>query len=79
MRMLTSCVDKLYYTPLFNVVYSVDHRISVDQRICWCESTPPKLPDVYSDDELLSDFDNINLAVEGNNRVVFYLKLFIIQ
>jgi len=46
MRMLTSCVDKLYYTPLFNVVYSVDHRISVDQRICWCESTPPKLPDV---------------------------------
>ena len=45
MRMLTSCVDKLYYTPLFNGVYSVDHRISVDQRICWYESTPPKLPD----------------------------------
>jgi hypothetical protein len=37
------------------------------------------LQGLYSDDEFLSDSDNVNLT-EGNNNIIFkYLKLFIIK
>ena len=43
--MLMACVDKLQYMVLYNAMYHVEQLISVDQRIYWYESTPPKLPD----------------------------------
>ena len=39
-------------------MYHVDQQFGVNQRVYWCESTPPKLPDEWCGQIAVDELDN---------------------